>query len=62
MAIKKTVKSKSDTLNARYEVAELKAHAKALFGVRPEVVDGALYGSGNERYTVAEVKEKLINS
>lgn len=43
----------------RYELAELKAHAKELFEVRAEVLEGAMYGADGELFTVPEVQEKI---
>ena len=44
-----------------YSLAELKANAKAIFGVQPEVIDGALYGNAKQEFTVSEMT-KLINT
>lgn len=43
----------------RYHRRELIANAQTIFGVKPEVVAGALYGVTDEHLTVAEVS-KLI--
>lgn len=44
-----------------YPREELQANAEALFLVKPEVIAGALYGSDQAEYSVAEMEE-LINS
>lgn len=41
----------------KYALAELRSHAKELFSVQPEVVDGAVYGKAQEFYSVAELQE-----
>jgi hypothetical protein len=43
----------------KYKLAELRENSKAVFGVRPEVLDGALYGQTAEEYTKDEVKAAL---
>lgn len=45
----------------RYSKDELLANADALFGVRPEVVAGALHGNAQTEFTVDEMR-KLIDS
>ncbi len=52
----------------RYPVAELSAHAEALFSVRPEVLAGALHGVKDNELSVDEAKrfvkqflEKKVN-
>jgi len=45
----------------KYPRAELMANSMAIFGVKPEVVAGALYGNGAEELTVAEVQEAIYN-
>ena len=39
-----------------YPRGELLAKAEALFGVKPEVVQGALYGDVRAEFTLEEVK------
>lgn len=39
-----------------YALAELKANAMAIFKVQPEVIDGALYNSTKQEFTVAELQ------
>lgn len=45
----------------RYSKEELLANAEALFGVKPEVVAGALHGNTQAEFTVDEMR-KLIDS
>lgn len=59
MAFKKALKTQAGGNAPRYELAELKAHAKDLFDVKEEVLAGALYGEADEMFTVAEVKAKV---
>lgn len=42
-----------------YTLSEIYANCEAAFGVKPEVIAGALYGSSKERYTVDEVKSLI---
>lgn len=42
-----------------YPMASLRAHSTRLFQVTPEVFDGALYGSQDTEFTIAEVKQKI---
>lgn len=44
-----------------YRREELLANAEALFGVKPEVVCGALYGNKKVEFTINEMKS-LIDS
>lgn len=44
---------------AKYLRDELLVNAEALFGVKPEVVVGALYGNSEDSFTVDEL-QKLI--
>ena len=43
-----------------YPLAELKSASAAVFGVKPEVIDGALYGNAKTEFTITEMRE-LIN-
>ncbi|OZB95932.1 hypothetical protein [Paenibacillus sp. XY044] len=43
----------------RYELKELKAQAKELFGVRAEVVAGAMHNTDGRYFTIAEVQGKI---
>ncbi|NPV30496.1 MAG: hypothetical protein HPY58_12780 [Firmicutes bacterium] len=45
----------------KYPREELLANAEALFGVKPEVVTGALHGNAQTEFTVDEMR-KLIDS
>lgn len=49
--VPKTVKEQE------YPLQELKANALQLFGVQPEVIDGALYGNEKQKFSVSEMKE-----
>ena len=53
MAEKKAVQT------PRYSQEELLANAEALFGVRPEVVAGALHGEEQNELTVDEVRRRI---
>ena len=44
-----------------YPLSELKANSKALFGVQPEVIDGALYNNTQQEFSVLELG-KIINT
>ncbi|MDO3408546.1 hypothetical protein QWJ34_02060 [Saccharibacillus sp. CPCC 101409] len=44
---------------AGYTPAELMLHAGELFGVREEVVSGALYSETAERFTVEQAAHKI---
>lgn len=48
--------SKDTPPEATYSRAELRENSLQLFGVQPEVFDGALYGNVKQEFTVAEVK------
>ncbi|MCY9097439.1 hypothetical protein MOE96_21565 [Bacillus inaquosorum] len=52
-----TKKEKAE--NAFY-IKDLREHSRELFGVRPEVFDGALFHTENNRITKSEAK-KLID-
>ncbi|MGG4046496.1 MULTISPECIES: hypothetical protein [Paenibacillus] len=43
----------------RYELKELKAQAKELFGVRAEVVAGAMHDTDGQHFSIAEVQGKI---
>ena len=43
----------------RYSREELLANSEALFGVRPEVVAGALHGEEQNELTVDEVRRRI---
>lgn len=54
-------KEKMDAVQPKYPKDELMANAEALFGVKPEVVAGALHGNDKAEFTVDEMR-KLIDS
>ena len=39
-----------------YSLAELRENARILFGVAPEVIDGALYKNSQHEFAVAELQ------
>ncbi|TLS51742.1 hypothetical protein FE782_12560 [Paenibacillus antri] len=43
----------------RFTAASLRSHARQLFGVNPETVDGALHGAGAGEFTVKEAQAKI---
>ncbi|SEO98514.1 hypothetical protein [Propionispora vibrioides] len=59
MASKET--ASKTTPEQEYAMAELKANAPLLFGVQPEVIDGALYNNRKQTFSVSEMK-KLIDT
>ena len=50
---------KAITRESRYPKSMLIENAKAIFGVKPEVVIGALHGNVKEELTKTEVKEAI---
>jgi len=48
-----------EKLPSKYPREEFMANAEAIFGVKPEVVAGALYGQVQDEFTVDEMR-KLI--
>ena len=50
-------KENAAKMEPKYALTELREHAKELFSVQPEVVDGAVYGKAQEFYSVTELKE-----
>lgn len=42
--------------DATYSVSDLLANSEALFGVKPEIIHGALHGVNKESYTIVELK------
>lgn len=50
---------KAITRESRYPKSMLIENAKSIFGVKPEVVIGALYGNVKEELTKTEVKEAI---
>ncbi|WP_422658207.1 hypothetical protein ACK8P5_21115 [Paenibacillus sp. EC2-1] len=60
MAVKRTLKTEARISSApRYDLSELQVHAKELFGVRAEVLVGAMYGVAGAQFTVSEVKQRV---
>lgn len=45
---------------AKFEVSELRRHCKELFGVKPEVFDGAFFGVTG-KYSKSEAETKIKN-
>lgn len=45
----------------KYPVADLLANAEALFGVKPEVVAGALHGVSQNEFSVGELRKLIEN-
>lgn len=43
----------------KYSLEDLKINSKVLFGVQPEVIDGALYGNNCKQFTVAEMTQLI---
>ena len=50
---------KAAAQESRYPKSVLIENAKAIFGVKPEVVIGALHGNEREELTKTEVKEAI---
>lgn len=50
---------KKDTQAPKYPLDELLANCEAIFGVKPEVVIGALHGENNAEYAIDDVKNKV---
>lgn len=45
---------------AKFNIGDLRAHAKELFGVNPEIFDGAFFGVTGT-FTKAEAKQKIAD-
>jgi len=43
----------------RFSAAILRSHARQLFGVNPETLDGALHGADASEFTVKEAQAKI---
>jgi hypothetical protein len=43
----------------RFSAASLRSHARQLFGVNPETLEGALYGADASEFTVKEAQAKI---
>ncbi|NPV52215.1 MAG: hypothetical protein HPY71_01675 [Firmicutes bacterium] len=50
---------RAESVESRYPREELISNAQAIFGVAPEVVTGALYGSKVQELTVNEVRKAI---
>ncbi|WP_309121540.1 hypothetical protein [Paenibacillus sp.] len=48
----------AESAEKRFTAVSLRSHARQLFGVNPETVDGALHGSAGE-FTVKEAQAKI---
>lgn len=46
-------------LESLFHIQDLREHSKELFGVKPEVLDGALFGLGQEQVTKTEAKKRI---
>lgn len=42
-----------------FHIQDLREHSKELFGVKPEVLDGALFGLGQKQVTKTEAKKRI---
>ncbi|WP_440097236.1 hypothetical protein ACTDI5_07100 [Bacillus paralicheniformis] len=42
-----------------FRIHDLREHSKELFGVKPEVLDGALFGLGQKQVTKTEAKKRI---
>ncbi|MGG7222854.1 hypothetical protein ACQXR1_21675 [Bacillus sp. ATD] len=51
--------TKKEKAENAFDIKDLREHSRELFGVRPEVFDGALFHVETERITKSEAK-KLI--
>lgn len=52
-------KKPTGPMEPKYQLAELAARVDVLFNCRPEVVAGAVCGSNQTEYTVAEMREYI---
>jgi hypothetical protein len=59
MASNKEKAAAAEATAATYERRELVANSVAIFGVKPEVLIGALNGNKNKTLTVAEAQSAL---
>lgn len=50
---------KSKQTAPRYTRAELMNHAEALFAVKAEVLNGALYEAAQETFSIEETQERI---
>ncbi|MFP7378170.1 hypothetical protein [Bacillus paralicheniformis] len=42
-----------------FHIQDLREHSKELFGVKPEVLDGALFGLDQKQVTKTEAKKRI---
>ncbi|KUL16194.1 hypothetical protein MOD14_10590 [Bacillus haynesii] len=42
-----------------FHIQDLREHSKELFGVKPEVLDGALFGLDQKQVTKSEAKKRI---
>lgn len=54
-------KQQATEAESKYSRRELIANGMAVFGVMPEVVEGALHGNSAQELTVAEVKAAVYD-
>lgn len=62
-------KQKNDEIEAKektnsrpeslFHIRDLREHSKELFGVKPEVLDGALFGLDQNQVTKSEAKKRI---
>ncbi|GIN67680.1 hypothetical protein J41TS2_31010 [Bacillus sonorensis] len=62
-------KQKNDEIEAKektnsrpeslFRIRDLREHSKELFGVKPEVLDGALFGLDQNQVTKSEAKKRI---
>jgi len=48
----------------KYHISELLPHSQKMFGVKPEVIHGAIYGVTQTHFTVSELRtliKKFLN-
>ncbi|WP_286058666.1 hypothetical protein [Bacillus mojavensis] len=49
----------TESREALFDTADLIKHAKELFGVKPEILQGALFGVGKTRLTKSEASQLI---
>ncbi|KAA6450347.1 hypothetical protein [Bacillus swezeyi] len=65
MDTKKAKNEEVEGLNATrrteslFHIRDLREHSKELFGVKPEVLDGALFGLDQKQVTKSEAKKRI---
>ncbi|WP_084665619.1 hypothetical protein [Thermanaeromonas toyohensis] len=50
---------KATETNPKYSREELISNAEVLFGVKPEVLAGALYGNDRKEFTIDEMRQLI---